>query len=93
MENELRSILLTTAEAYASAANCALSTVSRRCRSENGFFARIAKPENSFTARTFDEVMIWFATNWPEDADLPAHLRRYVRPMVTISAEPAGAAA
>lgn len=78
MENELRSILLTTAEAYASAADCGLSTVSRRCRSEAGFFTRIAEPGKSFTARTFDEVMVWFATNWPEGADLPAHLRRYL---------------
>ena len=93
MENELRSILLTTAEAYASAANCAVSTASRRCRGEPGFFKRITNPENSFTARTFDEVMIWFATHWPEDADLPAHLRRYVRPLASASAEPAGAAA
>lgn len=82
MEHELRSLLITTAEAYASAAQCAVSTVSRRCRGEPGFFKRIAEPGNSFTMRSFDETMVWFAANWPDGVDLPAHLRRYVRPMV-----------
>lgn len=71
MENELRTILLETAQAYASAENCAISTVSRRCRNDSGFFSRLTDPTKSFTARTFDEVMAWFNANWPDQKPKP----------------------
>ncbi|BCB21163.1 hypothetical protein OCUBac02_40570 [Bosea sp. ANAM02] len=75
MENEFRSHLLAVAALYASAAGCALSTVSRRCRNDSSFFERIADPAKSFTARTYDEVVTWFEMNWPEGAPKPPPLR------------------
>lgn len=77
MENELRTILLETAQTYASAQSCAMSTVSRRCRNDSGFFARITDPTKSFTARTFDEVMEWFDTNWPAGKERPYSLLKW----------------
>jgi hypothetical protein len=75
MENELRSHLLAIAARYASAASCALSTVSRRCRNDSSFFERIADARKSFTVRTYDEVIAWFDENWPEGAAKPPLFR------------------
>lgn len=78
MENELRNALLATAHAYASAAGCGITTVSRRVKNNAGFFKGIADPSKSFTARTYDEVMEWFATNWPSGKPLPSSLMRWM---------------
>ncbi|MDG3577150.1 hypothetical protein P7F60_12180 [Rhizobium sp. YJ-22] len=78
MENELRKILLETAAAFASASDCAVSTVARRAKSDPNFFSRLANPENSFTARTFDQVMRWCADNWPEGKQLPLGLMKWM---------------
>jgi hypothetical protein len=76
MENELRSNLLAVATAFAAAERCGLSTVSRRCRNDSGFFHRLFDESKSFTARTFDEVMRWFSDNWPDGADWPLSVCR-----------------
>ncbi|WP_421413195.1 hypothetical protein [Agrobacterium tumefaciens] len=77
MEKELRKILLETAAAFAKASNCAVSTVGRRAKSDPNFFNRLADPENSFTARTFDQVMRWCADNWPSDKQMPLALMKW----------------
>jgi hypothetical protein len=74
MENQLRKILIDTASAFATAAGCALSTVSRRVKKDPNFFTRIRDSDGSFTARSFDEVMEWFATNWPTGKEKPLEL-------------------
>lgn len=71
MENELRDFLVAKGRQYAEAANCALSTVGRRCRNDSAFFNRIACGDGSFTVRTFDEVIGWFDENWPADSEKP----------------------
>jgi hypothetical protein len=76
MENELRSSMMVVASAFATAEDCALSTVSRRCRNDSAFFRRIADIRKSFTARTFDEVMQWFSDHWPVGTDWPATVPR-----------------
>lgn len=76
MEAELRRSLRAVANAFAEANGCALSTVSRRCRNDSGFFHRLADPSKSFTARTFDEVMQWFSTNWPDGSEWPGVIAR-----------------
>jgi len=76
MESTLRQSLITVAQAFASGEGCALSTVSRRCRNDSGFFHRLSDENKSFTARTFDEVMQWFSDNWPDDSDWPAAISR-----------------
>lgn len=78
MENELRKTLLETAAAFAKASNCAVSTVARRSKKDPNFFSRIADPENSFTARTYDEVMRWCADHWPEGKQLPLGLMKWM---------------
>lgn len=78
MENELRKILLETAAAFAKASDCAVSTVGRRVKNDPNFFNRLSDPENSFTARTFDQVMRWCADNWPEGKHLPLGLMKWM---------------
>lgn len=79
MEAELRNILLSTANAYATAADCGITTVARRVKNNAGFFKGIANPSKSFTARTFDEVMRWFAKNWPDGKERPFELMKFMR--------------
>ncbi|MEH2476222.1 hypothetical protein V1284_007666 [Nitrobacteraceae bacterium AZCC 2299] len=76
MESELRSNLIAVATAFADAERCGLSTVSRRCRNDSGFFHRLFDETKSFTLRTFDEVMQWFSDNWPAGAEWPVAIDR-----------------
>lgn len=79
MEAELRNILLSTARAYAAVEDCGITTVARRVKNNAGFFKGIADPTKSFTARTYDEVMRWFAKNWPEGKERPFELLKWIR--------------
>lgn len=79
MEDELRAILLSTAEAYAAIASCGMTTVARRVKNNAAFFKRLSDPGTSFTARSFDEVMGWFAENWPSDSQRPLELLRWMK--------------
>ncbi|MBY3382184.1 hypothetical protein [Rhizobium laguerreae] len=78
MENELRFTLLETASTFAKACGCALSTVSRRVKNDAAFFSRIKDTSKTFTARTFDEVMLWFAENWPAGKQMPLGLMKWM---------------
>ncbi len=78
MENELREALLEAAMAYGKAMNLAISGVSRRIKNNPHFFGGVADPTKSFTARTFDEVMLWFADNWPEGTERPFGLMKWI---------------
>ncbi len=78
MENELRNTLLDTAAAFAKASNCAVSTVGRRVKNDPNFFNRLSDPTNSFTVRTFDQVMRWCADNWPEGKQMPLGLMKWI---------------
>lgn len=75
MENELRHDLRSCAETYAEARKIKISTVGRLAAGDWRFFDRIVEGK-SFTARTYDEVMRWFAANWPEDIAWPEDIRR-----------------
>jgi len=77
MENDLRRILIQSAAACATAHGCAVSTIGRRCRNDSKFFNRIADAGQTFTVRTFDEVMAWFMENWPDGHDRPVDLLRW----------------
>jgi hypothetical protein len=78
MENELRKILLDTAASFANADGCAVSTVGRRVKNDPTFFNRLSDPCNSFTARTFDQVMRWCAENWPSGKQMPLGLMKWM---------------
>lgn len=75
MENELRTDLRTCAESYALARGLEMSTVGRRAAGDWRFFDRITEGK-SFTARTYDNVMRWFASNWPPGHPWPKGVRR-----------------
>lgn len=78
MENQLRQILIETASAFAKADACAVSTVSKRVKNDPNFFTRLHDANKTFTARTFDEVMSWFASNWPTGNHMPLDLLRWI---------------
>lgn len=78
MENQLRKTLLETAASFAAASKCAVSTVGRRAKRDPNFFNRLADLENTFTARTFDEVMRWCADNWPAGSQMPLGLMKWI---------------
>jgi len=71
MENELRHHLVTCAAAFAAATSLSLATVGRRAANDWRFFARL-DDGSGFTAGKYDEVMRWFAANWPADAAWPS---------------------
>lgn len=77
MESELRTNLRTCAEAYAGARSIEISTVGRLAAGDWRFFDRIVEGK-SFTARKYDEVMRWFAMNWPETTFWPDGVPRPV---------------
>ena len=75
MESELRAHLLTTGQAYAGAAGLELSTVGKNCAADGRFFDRLREGAG-FTARKYDEVMVWFSTRWPEGSAWPSDVPR-----------------
>jgi len=77
MEHVLRKTLLDTATLFATAKGCALSTIGRRCKNDSAFFVRLHDTSQTFTMRTFDEVMGWLFANWPEGSDKPFDLVRW----------------
>lgn len=76
MENELRQNLLRCAQAYAAARGIELSTVARLSAGDWRFFERLDNDEKTFTARKYDEVIIWFSANWPPQAKWPKGVQR-----------------
>ena len=78
MEKLLRSTLIETAGVFAANAGCAVSTISRQIKNDPNFFSRLADPTKSFTARTYDEVMRWFADQWPAGSQMPLGLMKWI---------------
>jgi hypothetical protein len=75
MEQDLRRHLHTLAEAYAAHRRMTLTTVGRLAAGDWRFFSRIGDGA-SFTARKYDEIVAWFAKNWPADAAWPEDVPR-----------------
>lgn len=71
MEDELRYHLVTCAAAFVAATGLSISTVGRQAANDWRFFPRL-EDGAGFTAGKYDEVMRWFAANWPEAAEWPA---------------------
>lgn len=70
METELQDHLFACGTAYAAAKSLELSTVGRLSAADGAFFERL-KDGKTFTARKYDTVMAWFASNWPEGLAWP----------------------
>lgn len=75
METELANHLLTLSERYCAAERLSESTVGRLCAADGRFFPRIREGK-TFTAKKYDEVVGWFAKNWPDAAEWPATVNR-----------------
>ena len=71
MERELASHLQALARAYANATGLKISTIARHAANDWRFFDRLDDPECTFTARKYDEIVRWFASNWPQNKRLP----------------------
>jgi hypothetical protein len=74
METELRSNLMLCAASYAEARKVSLSTLGRLAAGDWRFFREDGG--KTFTARKYDEVMIWFSEQWPEGLDWPTNVPR-----------------
>jgi hypothetical protein len=74
MESELRSNLLACASAYAAARSVSLATIGRLAAGDWRFFNKL--DSRTFTARKYDEVMVWFSEQWPADTPWPSEVPR-----------------
>lgn len=79
METVLVGHLFDLMEAYRKATNLGEATVGRFCAADGRFFTRL-RDGKTFTARKYDEVVLWFASNWPEAAEWPAEIERPTSP-------------
>ena len=73
MESELKANLMLCAASYAAARKVSLSTLGRLAAGDWRFFR---EDGSTFTARKYDEVMIWFSEQWPDGLDWPADVPR-----------------
>ena len=76
METELRSNLMACASAYVAGRKLSLTTLGRLAAGDWRFFDRVTEGSTTFTARKYDEVIGWFAENWPEDKPWPSDVPR-----------------
>ena len=70
MEPTLREHLLALKSAYIGAVKASESTVAQQACGDWRFFDRI-QTGSSFTARTYDKAVQWFADRWPAGLDWP----------------------
>ena len=77
MEAELAKHLTTLGAAYGKARRLELATIGRLCASDGRFFSRIDDGK-TFTIKKYDEVVRWFAENWPDGTDWPEGVVRPV---------------
>ena len=75
METELAHHLLSLGTAYGSARGLEETTVGRLAASDGKFFSRIREGK-TFTAKKYDEVVLWFDANWPDTARWPSRISR-----------------
>lgn len=75
MENELARHLLTLSREFCDARNLGEATVGRHCAADGRFFTRI-REGRTFTAKKYDEVVAWFAQNWPSGVRWPTDVPR-----------------
>jgi hypothetical protein len=76
MEPELRSNLMACASAYGASRGVSLATIGRLAAGDWRFFDRLDDDTKTFTARKYDEVILWFSEQWPEGALWPSNVAR-----------------
>jgi hypothetical protein len=75
MEEELKANIRAVFDAYSARQKLAASTVFLRA-ARNARFLEDITAGKGFTVRSYDNVMRWFSTNWPDGAEWPAHVAR-----------------
>jgi hypothetical protein len=75
METELARHLLTLSEQFGSARDLGEATVGRHCAADGRFFLRIREGK-TFTAKKYDDVVLWFSQNWPVGVVWPESIPR-----------------
>ncbi|MCK5934472.1 MAG: hypothetical protein KAG89_20155 [Fulvimarina manganoxydans] len=78
MLNDPRSSLRACLDAYIARTQRKPSTIAQAAAGDWRFFDKIEG--GNFTVRKYDDVMCWFAKNWPEDLDWPEGIARPVSP-------------
>ena len=72
MEHELKANLLALLDAYKAGGGAYTEgTIGRYAAADSRFFERCRSAGGSFTVRKYDEVVAWFATNWPAGIPFP----------------------
>jgi hypothetical protein len=79
MEKELIRNLLTVAEAYSAKREVSFSTLGRQAAGDWRFFDHLREGAKTFTARKYDQVMVWFSNNWPDSVAWPEGIERPVQ--------------
>jgi hypothetical protein len=67
----LEANLVMLAKAFAKAAGVKITTVGTNSTKTASFYVELASGERSCTLRTYDKVTGWFASNWPEEHEMP----------------------
>jgi hypothetical protein len=67
--------LLLVAQAFASARGVSLARVSTLAGNDGKILPRLAAGRDC-TTRTYDAMLAWFSSNWPEGAEWPAGVDR-----------------
>ena len=75
MEEKLRDHILLITARYGEAVGLTDGAACRRAINDDTLLKRI-RGGASFTVRTYDRIVGWFAANWPEDAEWPAEIER-----------------
>lgn len=82
METELANHLMSLSGRFCVAREIGEATAGRLCAADGRFFSRIREGK-TFTAKKYDEVVVWFSVNWPEGAVWPHDVPR---PAVEVAA-------
>ena len=75
MEAELANHLMALGARFGAVRNLEETTVGRFCAADSRFFSRIREGK-TFTAKKYDEVVAWFAANWPPFVEWPPGVPR-----------------
>lgn len=75
MEAELKRNLFKLVEAFSAAKQLNESTIGRMSASDGRFFSRV-RHGKTFTVKKYDEMVDWFAVNWPGDLKWPDDVPR-----------------
>lgn len=71
IEPLMRDNLLVLAKAYCNGTGRTLGSLGRQVHGDTPFFLRLEAGEGTVSARKYDDVMAWFAANWPADVKRP----------------------